>query len=280
MPADAFAGAFPLEAHAPVSSATETPATSSDAQSAETPAPEKRKRRQLPAELPRRDVVHMPADVCKTCGGTELRTVSESVTEVLEYTPGRFEVIRHVRPACSCAKCETMVQAPMPELPIPRGMVDASFLAHIAVAKFCDHLPLYRQVEIYARSGLARHGAALLEAAAEAPASRLARGRALPPGPAALPLPIDSPALHDLYHACLNRLGIRERYPSPDWSIADRWVARELLETGTDPARVAAVLRHGSPGFPRRHADPEDYVRRTLHCAALFSRAPNHRSPD
>jgi transposase len=56
----------------------------------------------------------MPADVCKTCGGTELRTVSESVTEVLEYyIPGRFEVIRHVRPACSCRKCETMVQAPM-----------------------------------------------------------------------------------------------------------------------------------------------------------------------
>jgi hypothetical protein len=47
-----------------------------------------------------------------------------------------------------------MVQAPMPDLPIPRGMVDASFLAHIVVAKFCDHLPLYRQAEIYARSGL------------------------------------------------------------------------------------------------------------------------------
>jgi transposase len=96
----------------------------------------------------------MPSGVCKTCGGTELRTVGESITEVLAYIPGHFEVSRHVRPACSCAKCETMVQAPMPELPIPRGMVDASFLAHIAVAKFCDHLPLYRQVEIYARSGL------------------------------------------------------------------------------------------------------------------------------
>ena len=50
------------------------------------------------------------------------------------YVPARFEVIRHVRPECSCRKCETMVQAP--ELPIPRGMVDASFLAHIAIAKF------------------------------------------------------------------------------------------------------------------------------------------------
>ncbi len=125
-----------------------------EAQPAAAAQPEKKKRRQLPPELPRRDVVHMPPGVCKTCGGTELRTVSESATEVLAYIPGRFEVNRHVRPACSCAKCETMMQAPMPELPIPRGMVDASFLAHIAVAKFCDHLPLYRQVEIYARSGL------------------------------------------------------------------------------------------------------------------------------
>jgi transposase len=121
---------------------------------AEVARPEKKKRRQLPPEFPRRDVVHRPPDVCKTCGGSELRDVSETVTEVLAYVPARFEVIRHVRPACSCRKCETMVQAPMPELPIPRGMVDASFLAHIIIAKFCDHLPLYRQAEIYARSGL------------------------------------------------------------------------------------------------------------------------------
>lgn len=116
--------------------------------------PDKKKRRRLPPELPRRDVVHMPAGVCKRCGGSELRKVGETVTEVLAYVPARFEVIRHVRPACSCRKCETMVQAPMPELPIPRGMVDASFLAHMTVAKFCDHIPLYRQAEIDARSGV------------------------------------------------------------------------------------------------------------------------------
>ena len=118
------------------------------------PAAEKKKRRTLPPEFARRDVVHTLPSVCKTCGGSELRTVGESVTEVLAYVPARFEVIRHVRPACSCRKCETMAQAPMPDLPIPRGMVDASFLAHILIAKFCDHLPLYRQAEIYARAGL------------------------------------------------------------------------------------------------------------------------------
>jgi len=116
--------------------------------------PERKKRRQLPPELPRRDVVHAPAGICKACGGDELRKVGETVTEVLSYVPARFEVIRHVRPACSCRKCETMVQAPMPELPIPRGMVDASFLAHMIVAKFCDHIPLYRQAEIDARAGV------------------------------------------------------------------------------------------------------------------------------
>jgi transposase len=114
----------------------------------------KKKRRQLPPELPRRAIVHAPAGVCKACGGSELRQVGESVTEVLEYIPGRFEVARHIRPACSCRKCEAMVQAPMPELPIPRGMAGASLLAHIATSKFCDHLPLYRQAEIYARSGV------------------------------------------------------------------------------------------------------------------------------
>jgi transposase len=117
----------------------EPEAASAGAEPAENAGPEKKKRRQLPPEFPRRDVVHRPLGVCKTCGGSELRTVSETVTEVLAYVPARFEVVRHVRPACSCRKCETMVQALMPELPIPRGMVDASFLAHIVVAKFCDH---------------------------------------------------------------------------------------------------------------------------------------------
>ena len=133
---------------------TEPEASTPDAQVGEDAKPEKKKRRQLPPELPRRDVVHMPPGVCKRCGGSDLRKVGETVTEVLTYVPARFEVTRHVRPACSCAKCESMMQAPMPELPIPRGMVDASFLAHMIIAKFCDHLPLYRQAEIDARAGV------------------------------------------------------------------------------------------------------------------------------
>src|SRR5215475_9994018 len=115
------------------------------------PAKTKKPRRKFPEKLPRTTVVHEP-QACPTpgCDGT-LRKVSEDVTEVLKYIPGRFEVERHVRPVCSCRKCETMVQAPMPPLPIPRGEADASVLAHVAIAKYCDHIPLYRQSEIYAR---------------------------------------------------------------------------------------------------------------------------------
>src|SRR5262249_38830264 len=75
---------------------------------------------------------------------------------------------------------------------------------------------------------------------------------------------LDRTALRAFIRDCLHRLHILARYPSPDWSIADQWVARDLLDNGTDPAVVASVLRYGSPGFPRRHADPEDYLHWTL----------------
>jgi transposase len=148
------AEAAKAEAIASQPQAIESEASDTETAPAEDAKREKKKRRQLPAELPRRDVIHRPPDVCKRCGGTDLRDVSETVTEVLRYVPGHFEVDRHVRPACSCRKCEAMMQAPMPELPIPRGMVDASFLAHIVIAKFCDHIPLYRLAAICARAGL------------------------------------------------------------------------------------------------------------------------------
>jgi transposase len=115
----------------------------------------RRGRKPLPNNLPRRDVEHLPAEgcTCRACGGA-LRKVGEDVTEILEYRPGRFEVVRHVRPAFSCRTCEAMTQAPMPSLPIERGRPGPGLLAHVLVSKYCDHLPLYRQSEIYARDGL------------------------------------------------------------------------------------------------------------------------------
>jgi transposase len=110
-------------------------------------------RRPLPEHLPRTEIVHQPGEVCPACNSA-MRKVGEDVTEILDYIPGRFQVIRHVRPALSCRSCERMAQMPMPSLPIERGRPGAGLLAHILVAKYCDHLPLYRQAGIYARDGV------------------------------------------------------------------------------------------------------------------------------
>lgn len=113
----------------------------------------KPKRNPLPDHLPREDQVHETACACPECGGT-LRKLGEDVTEELEYVPGRFKVIRHVRPKFSCRACEAITQAPMPSRPIERGRPGPGLLAHVLVSKFADHLPLYRQSQIYAREGV------------------------------------------------------------------------------------------------------------------------------
>ncbi len=110
-------------------------------------------RKPLAEHLPRQEIVHEPNCTCPSCGG-EMRKVGEDVTEVLDYVPGHFEVIKHIRPAFSCRRCESMVQMPMPSLPIERGQPGAGLLAHVVVGKYCDHLPLYRQSGIYAREGV------------------------------------------------------------------------------------------------------------------------------
>jgi transposase len=68
--------------------------------------------------------------------------------------PSHFKVIRHVRPKLSCPKCQTIVQAAAPSRPIARGLAGPGLLAHVLVSKYCDHLPLYRQSQIYAREGI------------------------------------------------------------------------------------------------------------------------------
>jgi transposase len=117
--------------------------------------PQRRKpvRKPLPATLPRDVVEHAAPCACPKCGGA-LRPLGEDVTEVLDYVPGSFRVIRHVRPKLSCRGCESIAQAPAPSLPIHRGLASPGLLSHVLVAKYCDHLPLYRQAEIYAREGV------------------------------------------------------------------------------------------------------------------------------
>jgi transposase len=107
----------------------------------------------LPEHLPRETMVHTPECTCPDCGGS-LRPLGEDVSESLEYVPGRFKVIRHVRPKFSCAQCATVVQTPAPSRPIARGLAGPGLLAHVLVSKYCDHMPLNRQSEIYAREGV------------------------------------------------------------------------------------------------------------------------------
>jgi transposase len=147
-----------LETEAPATGASDaaSAATGEQSPSVEQSSPPDRKkseRRALPAHLPCRKVVHEPSCTCPACGG-EMRKVGEDVTQILDYIPGHFEVVRHIRPAFSCRRCESMVQSPMPSLPIERGQAGAGLLAHILVSKYCDHLPLYRQSGIYAREGV------------------------------------------------------------------------------------------------------------------------------
>ena len=111
-------------------------------------------RKPLPEHLPREVFTHSPAtDGCPQCGGS-LRQFGEDVTEQLEYIPESFRVIRHVRPKFACSGCDKVVEAPAPSRPIQRGLPGPGLLAHVLVSKYCDHLPLYRQSEIFARQGV------------------------------------------------------------------------------------------------------------------------------
>ncbi len=146
------------------------------------------------------------------------------------------------------------------------------------LAGFTNQKPLRRQGNghapwvqlVQAQVGLATNGPLLVQAAERqircAP-STIAATRSLP-GPLArqlvVPASCTPSAACNLYQAWLQRLRIPQRFPHPDWSIADKWIAKELLRQGTPVAAVAELLRWGSPGFPRRHTDPQNYLRRTL----------------
>jgi transposase len=110
------------------------------------------KRQPLPAHLPRREIRHEPADT--TCGcGRAMQRIGEDVAEKLDYQPGVFSVERHVRGKWVCACCEKLAQAPVAAHVIDKGIPTAGLLAQVLVAKYLDHLPLYRQEAIFERAG-------------------------------------------------------------------------------------------------------------------------------
>ena len=84
----------------------------------------------------------------------ELGKVNETYFIALEYVPGRFTAIVQVRPKYLCNGCNTISQAAAPTRPLARSYAAAGLLAHVLTSKYADHLPLYRQSEIYAREGV------------------------------------------------------------------------------------------------------------------------------
>lgn len=115
---------------------------------------DKPKRRPIPDHIPRTEIEIAPTSGhCAGCGGA-LRRIGEDVTEELEYVPGRFVVNRITRPRFACSGCESFAQAPLPSRPIERGRPGPGLLAHVLVSKYADHLPLYRQSQIFERDGI------------------------------------------------------------------------------------------------------------------------------
>ena len=108
----------------------------------------------LPTHLEREDRrLEVVYEVCPCCGGA-LHLIGETVSEMLDHVPARLRVVRICRPRYGCRACETIHQAPAPERPIAKGLATPALLAHVLVSKYCDHLPLYRQSQIFARQGV------------------------------------------------------------------------------------------------------------------------------
>ena len=173
-----------------IAEAAEAPAVGTEVEtgSAQAHEPAKPSRKFLPDHLPRHDEILSPGEACRSCGGG-LKPLGEDITEELEYVPGRFVVNRIKRPRMACTCCERMHQAPLPSRPIEKGRPGPGLLAHVLISKYGDHLPLYRQSQIYAREGIelerstlagwVGQSARLLEPLAEAIGRHVRQGQAI-----------------------------------------------------------------------------------------------------
>lgn len=117
----------------------------------------KRGRKPLPAWIPRVEVLHDLPESEKRCqaDGTALERIGEESYEQLEFVPARLRVLRHVRPKYACPSCRSGIRtAPVPPQPIPKSLASPTLLAHVAVSKYADGLPLYRQEQMFTRLGI------------------------------------------------------------------------------------------------------------------------------
>lgn len=143
----------------PAAVVSETPpATTATTRAEQAPRRRRSGRRALPAHLPRETIVHAHPAIqngcqCPDCGG-RLRYLDRDTAEMLEFVPGYFKVICHVREKHSCVRCARIVQAGAPSRPIQRGVPGPALLAHVVSNKYCLHQPLYRQSQVYGFAGV------------------------------------------------------------------------------------------------------------------------------
>jgi len=114
----------------------------------------KARRQKIPKALPRENIRVEAPKRCSECGGESFRQIGEDTSEVLEYVPASFKVLRYIRPRCVCTKCDTMNQAYPVSKGIEKGKAGFGLLAQVLVQKYCNHLPLYRQSKMYARDSM------------------------------------------------------------------------------------------------------------------------------
>lgn len=114
-------------------------------------------RRPIPENIPRESVVHKLDDeerMCPCCGRLR-KEIGREVSEQLEFIPAQLKVLRHERIRYACEDCEeNVVLAPKPPQPIEKGLPGPGLLAHLALSKYGDYLPLYRLEDILSRSGI------------------------------------------------------------------------------------------------------------------------------
>jgi transposase len=109
----------------------------------------------LPPHLPRAEcVLPVPHDACPDCGGA-LTDAGATSNEMLDWIPAQLRVVKVTRPKCACRACGTLLQAPAPERVLAGGLATPGLVAHVLVSRYADHLPLYRQSQIFDWHGLA-----------------------------------------------------------------------------------------------------------------------------
>jgi hypothetical protein len=224
----------------------------------------------------------------------QMRANGHEPCTVIETSPGRLQAWIRVSPQWLPAAVATIIARQLALL--YQGDRASADWRHVGrLAGLTNQKPQRRLTSgrapwvkvLYAQVGLASQRRSLVEAACQQSAftpvhsfspQRVGSHTAERVGGPAhdlLPPAVTADRAIAVYQTWLQRLQIRQRFPHPDWSIVDLWIAKQLLQQNVPAAEVESILRRASPQFPRSHADPDDYLRRTLARAAQeLVRAP------